>query len=994
MPSFNFELFDINFPINSNNNNFFQNAYKIRLIKNTKDATSDWKDQDTKKWKQNYSVGVCNNLGAPCGPYNDLIVVDLDTYHLEKGVSCDFLERFYNNDVMNHRGIVQKSPRGGYHCFFRYREGFKNYRHLGKNGHIDIRTQGGYIVLSPSKIDGQIYEILKNEPLEHMSDEMFNFIQELYQIQQAKAKEEKEEKEAKKSKKKKKLIIENKQEDLSTEIDTAYHITEEEFIKVVEKLPEETFTNYDKWLSFTTMCKLLNFEKVWDDTNKTKPNYNERNNQKHWKAVDTKYEGRIDDVLGSKQAKLFRDMFKYKKEPQNEIQPQETFHRNKVGYDYLQDGTNYILKSDTGTGKTTAFKSYMDRSNGRPFLSIVSRMSLADSQYDTFTKDCGNRIVHHYKHTVTIMEEDKEVEKGFQYEDYNELDSVIITIDSLSKFTSVSEFKNHIVFLDEVNSMIEYLITCSTLKNTRVAAYQFLIGVLKTCHQIIAVDADISDLTHMFLKQTGRTFQFVENTFIHNQGIPSKELHNENEMITRLQQEEKYILCMDSATEAERIYRALNDPTIKLITRLSVEADEEKREKCETCKGEKDERSDSVECEECCKFIPYHELDKHDKVIFSPKIVYGIDSLMKRPVYAYYKEHTISPRGMIQQICRNRNITEVNYLFTKQSFKYNAMTKDKINTEIKLLDRYGCKHFNIMEEYLSLFQNNQEKAKKADLEYKRDNINYISLVSHIIHTNNCLNTNKRVHFRLLLEKRGFIDTSKNIKTKKNTLTKEEKQALKEEKIEHLDAESNSVEKINEYLQIPKGLIKAYSDLFIDQNKLTDHLNWRTYAHNYEANDMCDYSADEEKPEIITTPQSIKNRITRKQDFNLQRVQTSDYKLLFLLKFRDALGLRNVYTTDFYNIEPVHPVDDTIVVKLQNEYKSVFKTRAKELDFKKMSCVNKHMMLMHKSLFGENIINSEEIRRQVGTKSIKTYKYTINMNTAKYHQVVIDYSRSE
>ena len=191
------------------------------------------------------------------------------------------------------------------------------------------------------------------------------------------------------------------------------------------------------------MCKILNFRNVWDEINKTKPNYDEKNNQKAWKAVDTKYEGHIDDVMGSKQAKLFRDMFKYKKEPQNEIQPQETFHRNKVGYDYLQDGTNYILKSDTGTGKTTAFKSYVDRSNGRPFLSIVSRMSLADSQYDSFTKDCGNRIIHHYKHNVT-GDQAQDVEQPFQYHEYNELDSVVITIDSLSKFKSFREFKNHI----------------------------------------------------------------------------------------------------------------------------------------------------------------------------------------------------------------------------------------------------------------------------------------------------------------------------------------------------------------------------------------------------------------------------------------------------------------------------------------------------------------------------------------------------------------------
>ena len=145
------------------------------------------------------------------------------------------------------------------------------------------------------------------------------------------------------------------------------HITEEEFIQIVDKLPKETFTDFNKWCSFTTMCKILNFKNVWDEINKTKPKYNEKNNQKIWKTIDIKYEGRIDDVLGIKEAKLFRDMFKYKKEPINTIESKETFHRNKIGYDYLQDAGNYIIKSDTGTGKTTAFKHYMDRSDGRPF---------------------------------------------------------------------------------------------------------------------------------------------------------------------------------------------------------------------------------------------------------------------------------------------------------------------------------------------------------------------------------------------------------------------------------------------------------------------------------------------------------------------------------------------------------------------------------------------------------------------------------------------------
>ncbi len=48
--------------------------------------------------------------------------MDLDVYKFKNGEKCEILERFYDNNVMNHKGIVPKNPRGGYHIFFRYRE--------------------------------------------------------------------------------------------------------------------------------------------------------------------------------------------------------------------------------------------------------------------------------------------------------------------------------------------------------------------------------------------------------------------------------------------------------------------------------------------------------------------------------------------------------------------------------------------------------------------------------------------------------------------------------------------------------------------------------------------------------------------------------------------------------------------------------------------------------------------------------------------------------
>ncbi len=73
--------------------------------------------------EQTCTIGVGNNLAAAGGEYNDLHVVDLDMYDLEEGINCKLLEKFYDNNGMNHKGIVQTTARGGYHLFCRHKEG-------------------------------------------------------------------------------------------------------------------------------------------------------------------------------------------------------------------------------------------------------------------------------------------------------------------------------------------------------------------------------------------------------------------------------------------------------------------------------------------------------------------------------------------------------------------------------------------------------------------------------------------------------------------------------------------------------------------------------------------------------------------------------------------------------------------------------------------------------------------------------------------------------
>ena len=59
-------------------------------------------------------------------------------------------------------------------------------------------------------------------------------------------------------------------------------------------------------------------------------------------------------------------------------------------------------------------------------------------------------------------------------------DNIIITIDSVLKLRNI-DFSNYVIFLDEYNSLVNYLITSTTLKNKRTSIYNMFFKILKEC---------------------------------------------------------------------------------------------------------------------------------------------------------------------------------------------------------------------------------------------------------------------------------------------------------------------------------------------------------------------------------------------------------------------------------------------------------------------------------------------------------------------------------
>ena len=163
-------------------------------------------------------------------------------------------------------------------------------------------------------------------------------------------------------------------------------------------------------------------------------------------------------------------------------------------------------------------------------------------------------------------------------------------------------------------------------------------------------DADISDVCFKLLDHCKIEYEYVENTYKHNKGIISREVESLEKLVDEIKEtienqklnneNQKYMVCCDSKRIAEKIYLMLDKMGIIY-----------------TSDSEFDINLNETFC-----------------IIFSPKIIYGLDSNVRRKVFCAYMGDTISPSNMLQQINRERDIIELVYYFEKRSFrlpKYN-----------------------------------------------------------------------------------------------------------------------------------------------------------------------------------------------------------------------------------------------------------------------------------------------------------------------------------
>ena len=848
----------------------FNQIPSIPLVKNSKNPKAGVSFKKCNRLKSAALLEANNgeNRGKLTGSETGITVIDLDFYSkgnktYEEG-SCRFIKAFGKDFVKVFNTFTVRTPNKGYHLYFRYDKDVK--QTANESFKIDVRSDGGYVVAPGSTIDGKEYKIINNKTIKTIPADLKKFI-----LSMSKDKNDS------KTKCISKKVVTN------TKGDYRFHIRFAEFFDIIHHLPSKYWENRDDWIVFTTASKILGFKVAWDEINKMKPNYDASNNLKLWNSVDTKLTGTVDSILTAADKSLYVNYYKYKPVLENTIKPTQVINKKKLGYEFFNSQSNFVVKSDTGTGKTTSLVKYMDRVN-YPFISIVSRISLGTSQYET-------------------MASKRDVMKFYQTQkDFKTGDSLIIQIDSIQHLLKIDDFSNYVVFLDEFNSIIEHLVTSPTLSKNRVLAYALMLKLLKGCKQFIATDADISDISLDFLKDVkNKTYDYIVNKHMHNNATPTEEIFEYELLMQQLKNTDKYLCCCDSATEATRMHDSLKvfDENIKLVT-----ADTQKENNYESV-----------------------NLDKWDKVIFSPSIVYGLDSTVARPVFAVYKELTITPSAMLQQINRNRNIKKLYYYFTKKSFNPSTKTLTEFRSDLKDSDAYGQLYFNMMDDGV---------LKEP----------YINLLSRFEYNYSCYNTNKYAHFNKMLDDRGFKRKFSVGVTQFDSQTKEDKQQRLVERIAAFDPENKYVKRINEMLRIPEDKMLDHVELFVDKFKLERHFDLCTML--YKNNDDIQAILEESK------------------DFNLNKFRSKKNKICFLNEFRDKLKLAD------QSLALKEVMSENDQREYLSKYKLLFRCRDNKASLQNLNETNKILTKMYKQLFGADIIVKDD-RKMIDGIRVQYYK---------------------
>lgn len=465
-------------------------------------------------------------------------------------------------------------------------------------------------------------------------------------------------------------------------------------------------------------------------------------------------------------------------------------------------------------------------------------------------------------------------------------------------------------------------------------AFGTLIKILATCKQFIAVDADISVVSQHLIQQVGRKYSFYLNTFKSYNATKVHFINDEGTFFNMVKDEDTYLLATDSKSTAD-IYnlKASTDTgkTVKLITSETPDT----------------ERID---------------LDAHDRAIYSPKLLYGLDSTRRRKVFAHYKGHTISPTAMIQQITRCRDIEAVFIHFSNQESipcMYDTM-KEMVGAY-----RENVEHMHA--EIDAMYDDEEDEEQKPYIDEAERLYNHLFYM--VNYMEDCYNTNKFLHLTDIMSTRGFDVILPERHDISNLKLADVKKALKTMRAEDFDVEHPMVQRLYEMLKVKADDMQEFMEFFTDATKLEKHFNYCAYFKK--------------------TTQDNLHKLEQRQDFDLSKCKDRTLKFKLLDDLQLAIGANKD------DIEDYTPTNDAIpeatTMDLMKRYRQLFRVRSKAVEMKTCNDVYDVVKKVYRGMFDINdskkqkrvIVNEERVRLlQFKVKTIEQHQKLLQYRTPK------------
>jgi hypothetical protein len=816
-----------------------------------------------KDWANKYqTVKPKGNYGVLTGKINNIIIVDIDIKDngLEKW--NELIELHDEPDT-----YTIETGSGGFHYYFNYNDVIKNIIKLKIDGistGIDILTDGKFAVGAGSvhpKTNIK-YKLHTNAPICDMPDWLLGLIVSNHNV--------------------KKVIkkVDDKPLVEQTTIKIFEEIPDAKFKELLSLLPAEYSDDYTKWLQITAVCKNHNKKDEWSSWCKKSKKYDKNNNNKIWNTLTMNTD--INYLCHLTESKPIK--FTYDYTPITDTKDMFRMEQNNryLNIEDIQHDT-IIVKSDTGTGKTTSVcKMLKDEER---ILSIVSRCSLVTQHIQSFAK-VDVKIIDYT--SENIYKENK----------------ICCQIDSIIKL-NISEIDKYCVYLDEVNSTINYLLNSTTLMNRRDKVFKTFAYIIKNCKRLICSDADISDIVFEFVNNYRKPEEtvYIDNIFKNYNNIPAIHYNDIDEMVGKMKKiitrnKRGFVATFDSLKTMNRIYELLYV--------------ENQREKFIKISSEDDD---------------FKNTDWDGKfVFFTPKIVYGIDYVPVNQsvnVFVFSSGGSIDPLQIAQQATRCRKIKKLHYnmLVTTRFPKYNSYDDCK-SYIMKNLEQFTDKLEGI---YLN-----------DDLEYTIRECIFNKLYLYSCFTHDIITSNYKYHFDNILIKKGFVLSTVGKVHMMDKVQKKELDELVDAKRDELITKIINHEPIEDREQY----LKAINTRIYELLKLSDDdemMGSVDYADNMKfiLTRYKKYIFDNKvlQEHFRTCKLLFKDKLIfntfngiHRKDFNIKHMDTAEAKIFMIMKLEQLLTINRykINEIDYSRVnEEVNWTEED-----HKLYKHIFNSRCK------------------------------------------------------------------